>query len=81
MACETPVIATRCDFGPEEIIQHEQNGLLVPVEDPEAMAAAIERLLEEKGLQRTLVAGGLLRAKDFSDKKISKDYEDTILSF
>lgn len=43
LACGTPVIATRCG-GPEDIVGAEQ-GLLVPVEDVGALAAAIETML------------------------------------
>jgi len=39
-ACGTPVIATR-HGGLRELIQHGQNGLLVPPNDPDALAAAI----------------------------------------
>lgn len=39
-----PVIATDCETGPREIIQTEKNGLLVPVDDSQALAAALDRL-------------------------------------
>lgn len=39
----TPVVATRCG-GPEDIITPD-NGRLVPTEDPEALASAIEEML------------------------------------
>jgi teichuronic acid biosynthesis glycosyltransferase TuaC len=44
LACGTPVVATRCG-GPEEIV-NEQVGVLVPPEDPEALARGIEHVLE-----------------------------------
>jgi glycosyltransferase involved in cell wall biosynthesis len=44
LACGTPVVATRCG-GPEDIVT-EQVGALVPPEDPEALARAIERIVE-----------------------------------
>lgn len=43
LACGTPVIATRCG-GPEEILT-EETGLLVPTEDPPALAGALDDLL------------------------------------
>jgi teichuronic acid biosynthesis glycosyltransferase TuaC len=43
LACGTPVVATRSG-GPEDIV-NEQVGVLVPPEDPEALADAIERVL------------------------------------
>jgi glycosyltransferase involved in cell wall biosynthesis len=44
LACGTPVVATRCG-GPEDIVTQE-TGVLVPVEDPTALAAGIEHVLE-----------------------------------
>jgi len=44
MACGLPVIATPCG-GPEEFV-NEKNGLLVPVDDVNALAAAIKHMYE-----------------------------------
>lgn len=44
LACGTPVVATRCG-GPEEIV-NEKVGVLVPAEDPGALALGIERVLD-----------------------------------
>lgn len=44
-ACGRPAIATRCG-GPQDIIT-EETGVLVPVDDPEAMAQAMRRMLDE----------------------------------
>lgn len=46
-ACGKPVISTRCG-GPLDIVT-EGTGLLVPVDDPEAMAAAMERMIQTAG--------------------------------
>jgi len=46
LACGTPVVATRCG-GPEDIV-NDQVGVLVPPEDPEALARGIEHLLERR---------------------------------
>jgi glycosyltransferase involved in cell wall biosynthesis len=48
LACGTPVVATRCG-GPEDIVD-DQVGQLVPIEDPEALANAIERVLARREL-------------------------------
>lgn len=34
-----------------EIVRHEHNGLVVPIEDPEPMARALDRLLSDPGLR------------------------------
>lgn len=46
LACGTPVVATRCG-GPEDIV-HDQVGLLVPKEDVDALALAIDRVLSHR---------------------------------
>jgi glycosyltransferase involved in cell wall biosynthesis len=48
MACGIPVIATRCG-GPEEIVI-PATGILVEKENPEELASAIKRMIENPGL-------------------------------
>ncbi len=48
--CETPIIATDIP-GCRDIIQHRENGLLIPPRDSLALADAIEELLSEKELR------------------------------
>lgn len=45
MAFGTPVVSTNCRSGPAEILDHGRLGELVPVGDPDAMAAGILRAL------------------------------------
>lgn len=46
MACGCPVVSTNCPSGPDEILDGGKYGALVPVDDAEAMAQAILRVLE-----------------------------------
>lgn len=46
-----PAIATRCRYGPEEIIEDGATGVLVPVGDVTAFADAIRRLLGDPALR------------------------------
>jgi glycosyltransferase involved in cell wall biosynthesis len=57
---ERPMVATRAGGMPEVVID-EQTGLLVPVRDPEALAAAILRLVEDPALGRRLGEAGRAR--------------------
>jgi glycosyltransferase involved in cell wall biosynthesis len=41
LGCGTPVIATNCDYGPAEILDGNRYGLLVEMQNPAAMAAAM----------------------------------------
>ena len=60
MAAATPVVGSR-HAGIGEAVAHERTGLLVPPEDPEAIAAALRRLCDEPGL-REVLAGNARRA-------------------
>jgi glycosyltransferase involved in cell wall biosynthesis len=53
MVAGTPVIATRIG-GVDELVRDGCNGLLVEPQDPEALAAAIRRLLEDRGYRQQL---------------------------
>jgi glycosyltransferase involved in cell wall biosynthesis len=44
LGCGTPVIATNCEYGPAEILDHGRFGLLVKPRDPEAMAEAMDQV-------------------------------------
>jgi glycosyltransferase involved in cell wall biosynthesis len=55
MACGRPVIAGRAPGGPE--VARDDTGLLVPVDDAEALADAIGRLATDPALRRRLGAG------------------------
>ncbi|GAA2107779.1 glycosyltransferase family 4 protein [Microlunatus panaciterrae] len=57
-----PVVATSVQ-GHLETVTHEQTGLLVPVDDVDALAAAIARLLDDKELAGRLAAEALRQAR------------------
>lgn len=53
MAMGKPVVASQAG-GIPEVITPEANGLLVPAKDPDALARAMHRLLQDKGLREDL---------------------------
>lgn len=55
MACELPIVATRSG-GPQEILTHEKNALMVDPCSPEQIAGAVERLAENPALGKALSA-------------------------
>ncbi len=63
LAAARPVVATRID-GITEVIQHGTTGLLVPPQDPTALADAIILLLKDQGLARRLGEAGRKLAEE-----------------
>lgn len=74
MAVGTPVVATDCRYGPGEIIHDGQDGLLVPPRDPAAIAAAVQRLLDDDALRQRIAQAGRARARDFDANVIAERY-------
>jgi glycosyltransferase involved in cell wall biosynthesis len=70
MACGRAVVATRAG-GLPEAVEHERTGLLVPVRDQMALAAAIRRLLEDAALRERFVRAGRTRVdQEFSVEQL-----------
>ena len=78
MAMGTPVVATDCEHGPGEIIADGVNGRLVPVGQPDALAAAIDDVLSDRGQLERLGRAGRDRADDFGSARIGAQYADTL---
>jgi glycosyltransferase involved in cell wall biosynthesis len=64
MAAGVPVAATAAG-GIPEMIEHEVSGLLAPVGDPAALAAAVDRLLDDHALARQVAESARQRVQDF----------------
>jgi glycosyltransferase involved in cell wall biosynthesis len=71
-ALGVPAIATRCPGGPTEILEHGRYGLLVNVDDSEALAAAILQTLENPPTPYLLQQA----AHRFSPEQVANDYLD-----
>lgn len=73
-AQETPVIAAAAD-GPRFLIEDQQNGLLVDLENADAMSEAISLTLTNRGLAETIVAGGKNSYEaDFTESSVVARY-------
>lgn len=73
-AHEIPVVASRTG-GMAMLIHHGKNGLLVPVEDPLALADAVMTLKKNRSYGKQLAAAGLERfEEDFSERVVVEQY-------
>lgn len=63
MAAGLPVVNTNLDSGVPFVSLDGVTGLTVPFGNPQALAAALNRLLDDSGLRKSLGAAGVNRAK------------------
>ena len=73
MAARTAVLASDIP-GYREVARPDQEALLVPPGDPEALRAGLRRLLDADDLRRELVGGGELRVPEFSLARLAERY-------
>lgn len=74
LACGCPVVSTDCPSGPAEILENGKYGTLVPVGDPEALAAAILKSLDTPTDRQRLRD----RGAKFSVENATRQYLDLI---
>jgi phosphatidylinositol alpha-mannosyltransferase len=75
MSAGTPVVATNID-GFSTLGQNEVTGVMVPPKDAESLAAALERVLDDKALAERLVAAAQTRARLFSWERVAEQLVD-----
>lgn len=74
MAAGVPVVASDIP-GYREVVRDDVEGLLVPPGDPQALAAALRRVLEDPGLAERLRAAGRARAEEFRWEAVVEQVE------
>lgn len=83
-AAGTPLVAAR-SAGPAAYVADEKNGLLVPIDDHQALAKALDRVIKDEALRRRMIADGFntfsrtFTRKAVTDKMIAL-YEQLIAS-
>ena len=80
MAGGLAVVATDCEFGPREIIKDQENGLLTPVDDEEALAQSISRFIENDDLRLTLGKKAEQIASTYALNSVSQRWEKVLKS-
>ncbi|PIE82807.1 MAG: hypothetical protein CSA09_05190 [Candidatus Contendobacter odensis] len=80
LACGTAVISTDCPYGPYEVLDGGQYGILTPPGDSSALAVAILRLIDDPAGRQALIKKGLERAQQLSAQRMVKAYENEFLS-
>jgi glycosyltransferase involved in cell wall biosynthesis len=74
MAAGLPVVATRIS-GNEEVVADGETGLLVPPDDPDALAGALAGFLADAALRRRMGAAGRERVcREYSWRSVAERY-------
>lgn len=78
MSVPLPCIATRCTEAMDEVVRDGVNGLLVEKGNPDALAAAIDKLIDDNELQQKLCDNAYTVRQTLAFEKIARDYLDYI---
>ena len=78
MAAGVASIATDCPSGPADIVADEHNGLLVANADPDAFAAALERLMADAALRQRLGAAARQITETYSVERVMQQWDELL---
>lgn len=76
MACGVPCVSVDCAPGIREIIADGVDGLVVPPRNPQILAEAICRLIEDEQLRRTMGAAARANIQRFSTDAIMRRWHE-----
>jgi hypothetical protein len=71
MAYGTPLISFAIKYGPRDILQDREAGILVPCGDEEALAAALIAVISDKSLQQSMQQAALRNAQRYYGSAIA----------
>jgi glycosyltransferase involved in cell wall biosynthesis len=75
MRLGVPVVSTDAPYGPAEILDDGTDGVLTPVGDAGAMAAALLRLMNDDAERQSMAAAALKNSERYDPAPIAEQYE------
>ena len=81
MACGLPIITTTNCIAGLELVVDDENGYLVEVEDDEALAERIQRILSNNDLKDSMSINSLKRIKDYTIEEMAKKHIEVLSEF
>ena len=77
MALGIPSIATDCPIGGSAVIvKHDENGILIPMNDVDKLAAAMTRMMEDKEFAQKVSKNAANVSVDFSAERVCVQWEE-----
>ncbi len=80
IACGAAVVVNDAPGGSKEVVDNGQYGMVVPHDNPEALAIAIAKIINNPQIKQHYQQKALIRAKEFQYQKISQQYLDFAIS-
>ena len=76
MRCGVPCISFDCPCGPSDIINHEEDGFLVPAGDTDILAERIQQLMNSYTLRYEMGRSARENCKRFEIEEIGRQWLD-----
>jgi len=80
LALGCPIVSTDCPSGPAEALAGGKAGVLVPVENPQALADALGHVVSDKAHREDLAARARRRADELSPERALRTWESLLSS-
>lgn len=75
MSCALPVVISDALSGPLELIENNKNGVVVPVEDADALAKSLNRLAKDSNLRQILAQNAKQAVKPYLIDQVISQWE------
>ncbi|WP_030381650.1 MULTISPECIES: glycosyltransferase family 4 protein [unclassified Streptomyces] len=75
MSHALPVVSFDCPTGPADVLTHGVDGLLVPPEDPDALAGAMSKLMADERLRTDMGVAAVLTAASYGPDAVHPRWE------
>ena len=78
MACGCACIAYDCPTGPAELIEHDESGLLVKLDNEQVLATGMQQLMRDAALRERLGSAARVRAAELRVDLVSRRFIDGV---
>ena len=69
-ACGTPVISTKCETGPSEILDNGRCGFLIKIGDVQSLTMAMKKILLDHNKANEFIQNGFVKIQEFLPERI-----------